>query len=312
MKPDSRWTSDLTHDPVARGLGVASLLLGVPRIANPEGFARGLGFPPDTRPRRLTAAVGAREMTVATGLLVRPHPAWLWGRVGGDVMDLALLVRRLKAKGGRGTGRTIAATAATAALAAADLYAAVTRTRRSTSVALTATTTVNRPAGETFDFWRDLERLPRFMAHLDEVRYTGGRTSHWTAGAPFGRTVEWEAEITEEVPGQAVAWRSLPGGDIENSGEVRFLPAPGGRGTEVRVRLDYRIPGGALGKAVARWFGEDPHQQLDDDLRRFKQVMETGEVVRSDGAPGGKRARGEFPQHPAQPLDEGELKEALR
>ena len=87
------------------------------------------------------------------------------------------------------------------------------------------------------------------------------------------------------------------------------MPAPGNRGTEVRVTLSYDVPAGPLGRAVAKYFGEEPHQQLDDDLRRFKQVVETGEVVRSDGAPGGKRARQEFPQHPARPLSDEELAE---
>jgi len=177
---------------------------------------------------------------------------------------------------------------------------------------LTATTTIRRPVSEVYASWRRLENLPSFMAHLDEVRETGERTSHWVASAPFGRTVEWDAEITEEVPGERIGWRSTGDADVPNSGEVRFTTAPDGESTEVHVRLAYDIPGGAIGKAVARYFGEEPHQQLDDDLRRFKQVAETGEVVRSDGAPGGKRARKEFPQHPAQPLSAEELAKEAR
>lgn len=176
---------------------------------------------------------------------------------------------------------------------------------------LTATTTVTQPVDEVYAFWRDLERLPTFMAHLDDVRSTGPRTSHWKASAPFGTTVEWEAETVDDVAGERVAWRSLEGADVENSGEVLFVPAPGGRGTEVHVTLRYDAPGGPLGRAVAKYFGEEPSQQLDDDLRRFKQVIETGEVVRSDGAPWGKRARKEFPQRPAQPLSDDEWKEVL-
>jgi uncharacterized membrane protein len=121
--------------------------------------------------------------------------------------------------------------------------------------------------------------------------------------------VEWDAQITEDVPGERIAWRTVDDPAVGNEGSVRFTPAPGGRGTEVHVRLRYSMPGGRLGQAVARYFGEDPHQQLDDDLRRFKQIAETGEVVRSEGAPGGKRARREFPQHPARPLSAEELKE---
>ncbi|MEW9533777.1 SRPBCC family protein [Microbispora sp. NPDC049125] len=172
---------------------------------------------------------------------------------------------------------------------------------------LTATTTIRKPASDVYAFWRHLENLPAFMSHLDEVRSTGERTSHWTASAPFGRTVEWDAEIDDEVPGTRIGWRSTGDADVPNTGKVWFVPAPDGVSTEVHVVLAYDIPGGSLGKAVARYFGEEPHQQLDDDLRRLKQVLETGEVVRSDGAPWGKRARHEFPQRPAQPLSAEEL-----
>jgi uncharacterized membrane protein len=172
---------------------------------------------------------------------------------------------------------------------------------------LTATTTVRRSVPEVYAFWRRLENLPTFMAHLDEVRSTGDRTSHWTASAPFGRTVEWDAEITDEEPDERIGWRSTGEADVPNVGKVWFVPAPDGVSTEIHVVLVYDVPGGELGKAVARYFGEEPHQQLDDDLRRLKQVLETGEVVRSDGAPWGKRARREFPQRPAQPLSQAEL-----
>ncbi|MFC7909196.1 SRPBCC family protein [Streptomyces nigra] len=283
----------------------------MPQVVAPADFTRALGVGDAPRHRSAATAVGVRELVAAAGLLGRPHPVWLWGRVGGDLMDLTMLARALRNHDGRGLGRTVAATAAVTAITATDVYAAVTRTRGSKPMELTATTTVTRSPDEAYALWKDLERLPDFMAHLDEVRVTGQRTSHWKARAPFGRTVEWDAETTHDVPGQLIAWRSVEGSDIGNSGEVRFVPAPGGRGTEIRVSLRYDLPGGPLGKAAARYFGEEPHQQLDDDLRRFKQIAEIGEVVRSEGAPGGKRARGEFPQHPARPLTEDELKEAL-
>ncbi|GIE78546.1 hypothetical protein Aph02nite_44960 [Actinoplanes philippinensis] len=172
---------------------------------------------------------------------------------------------------------------------------------------LTATTTIRKPASEVYAYWRDLENLPTFMAHVEQVRTTGSRTSHWSAAAPFGKNVTWDAEILDEDPGEKIAWRSTGNADVPNAGTVRFLPAPDGVSTEVHVVLIYDIPGGVIGKAVAKYFGEEPHQQLDDDLRRLKQVLETGEVVRSDGAPWGKRARKEFPQRPAQPLSDAEL-----
>jgi uncharacterized membrane protein len=172
---------------------------------------------------------------------------------------------------------------------------------------LTATTTIRKPPLEVYAFWWALENLPTFMAHLDEVRVTGDRTSHWIAGGPVGTNVEWDAEITEETPGEKIGWRSTGKADVPNAGVVWFVPAPDGVSTEVHVVMTYDIPGGVIGKAVAKYLGEEPHQQLDDDLRRLKQVLETGEVVRSDGAPWGKRARKEFPQRPAQPLSDAEL-----
>ena len=172
---------------------------------------------------------------------------------------------------------------------------------------LTATTTIHKPAPDVFAFWRDLENLPTFMAHLDQVRVTGERTSHWSANAPFGKDLEWDAEIIDEAPGAKIMWRSTGNADVPNGGTVHFVTAPDGSSTEVHVALVYDIPGGPIGKAVAKYFGEEPHQQIDDDLRRLKQVLETGEVVRSDGAPRGKRARKEFPQRPAQPLSDSEL-----
>jgi uncharacterized membrane protein len=256
--------------------------------------------------------VGVQELAAAAGLLGQQSPAWLWYRVGGDLMHIGMLGRALKNHDGRGLERTAAAFAAVLGITGVDVYAAVTRSRRKVEMDTTATTTVGLPEQEVYEMWRHLDNLPKFMAHLEEVRLDGNGRSHWRAGAPFGRTVQWDAEITEDVPGQRIAWRSVGSADIYNEGSVQFVPAPGGRGTEVHVKLRYEMPGGKLGEAVARYFGEDPHQQLDDDLRRFKQVAETGEVVRSEGAPGGKRARREFPQHPARPLTSDELAQEVQ
>lgn len=173
---------------------------------------------------------------------------------------------------------------------------------------ITKTTTIGKDPDEVYSFWRRLEQLPSFMSHLNRVTMTGEATSHWVASAPLGRTVEWDAQIIEDTPGKKLAWCSLPGSDVTNEGTVTFALAPGNRGTEVTVWLQYQLPAGQLGAAVAKLFGEDPPQQLDDDLRRLKQILETGEIVRSDGAPGGKRA---MSQRPAQPLTRAELAEVL-
>jgi uncharacterized membrane protein len=243
-------------------------------------------------------------------MAARPHQQRTAASLPGQLPPVARWLRQQGTQESwRGQRRTLAALVGVTGILGLDLYAAVTRSRQKTVLELTTATTVASTTQETYDLWRRLEILPSFMAHLDEVRTTGEGTSHWRASAPFGMTVEWDAEITDDVPGERIAWRSVDRAMVGNEGEVRFLPAPGGRGSEVHVRMRYSMPAGPLGAAVARYFGEEPHQQLDDDLRRFKQVVETGEVVRSEGAPGGKRARREFPQHPARPLSERELEE---
>ena len=291
-------------DTLARGLGLASLALGVPQVAAPDRFAEAVGAQPGADTRDLTRGIGLRELTAAAGLLSRgSSPTFLWSRVAGDVMDLVLLGGALR-RGGPGRGRTVAATAAVAGLTALDLRAA-RRARRSSAgssgdLELTAAITVARTPQQVYDFWRGLERLPAFMWHLEQVEWTGEGRTRWTAKGPFG-SIGWDAELTEDVPGEVIAWRSLPGADVDNSGSVRFTPAPAGRGTEVRVHLRYAVPGGRLGATVARLLGEEPHQQVEDDLRRFKQVIETGEVVRSDGSPEGPVARRHLLQSSAAP-----------
>ncbi len=149
--------------------------------------------------------------------------------------------------------------------------------------------TINRPADELYAFWRRLENLPSFMTHLESVTDLGEGRSRWVAKAPLGTSVEWEAEITDEDPGRYIAWRSVEGSTIANAGVVRFDPAPAGRGTEVRVSIEYAPPAGALGDTIAKLFGEAPEQQLDDDLRRFKNLVEAGEVPTTEGQSSGRR-----------------------
>ena len=151
-------------------------------------------------------------------------------------------------------------------------------------VRVSRSVTINRPPRAVYEFWQELENLPRFMYHLQEVHATGNGRSHWIARAPAGQQVEWDAEIVEERPGELIAWRALPGSDIHHEGSVRFRPAPADRGTEVEVTLQYDAPGGKAGALIATMFGEEPSQQIRDDLRRLKQVMETGEVVLSEGS----------------------------
>lgn len=160
--------------------------------------------------------------------------------------------------------------------------------------------TINRPRHEVYECWRDLDNLPRVVPELQSVALHGAGRSHWVVTAPAGATVEWDAEITADQPDALLAWRTLEGAAVPNHGEVRFTDAPAGRGTELRVELHYEPPAGAVGKAVAAWLGDDPEAAVREALRRYKQVLEAGEVVRSDGSPGGA-GQGLTQQRPAQP-----------
>jgi uncharacterized membrane protein len=150
------------------------------------------------------------------------------------------------------------------------------------------TVTANRPRGEVYAFWRDLEVLPQFMQHLEEVTDLGEGRSHWVAKGPLGTHVEWDAEVVDDRENELIAWRSLPGSEVENSGVVYFMDAPGGKGTEVKVQLRYHPPAGSASAAIAKMLGEEPSLQVLDDLRHFKQIIETGETATVTGQTSGR------------------------
>lgn len=136
--------------------------------------------------------------------------------------------------------------------------------------------TINRSPEEIYRFWRQLENLPRFMNHLESVTQLDETRSHWVAKGPAGKRVEWDAEIINEIPNELIGWRSMEGADVDNAGSVQFLRAPGNAGTEIRVELRYDPPGGALGAMFAKLFGEEPNQQVADDLLNLKSILEAG------------------------------------
>jgi uncharacterized membrane protein len=137
---------------------------------------------------------------------------------------------------------------------------------------------INRPAAELYRFWRNLENLPRFMEHLESVERITDTLSRWRAKGPAGAVVEWNAEIINDIPNDVIAWKSIEGSDVVSAGSVNFENAGAGQGTRVRVRLQYSPPGGKLGAAVAWLMGRDPATEIREDLRRLKQLVETGEV----------------------------------
>jgi uncharacterized membrane protein len=146
------------------------------------------------------------------------------------------------------------------------------------------TLTINKSPEELYRFWRNFENLPRFMDHVESVQVKDDTHSHWKVKGPAGKSVEWDAAIINDITNELIAWKSTDA-EIANAGSVRFRTAPGGRGTEVTVNLEYDPPAGKAGMFVAKLFGEEPTQQVQDDLRRFKQVMEAGEAPTTDGQP---------------------------
>jgi uncharacterized membrane protein len=133
---------------------------------------------------------------------------------------------------------------------------------------------IARPPAEVFRFWRNLENFPEFMENIESVRVLDDRRSHWVVKGPGGQSVEWDAEIVNEHPGEMISWQTLPGADVQSAGTVRFTPADEGRSTTLRVVLEFHPPAGAFGAGVARFFGRDPSAQLDQDLARLKRVIE--------------------------------------
>ena len=288
-------------------LGLFSIGLGLAQITAPGGMARLVGIENDDRNRTLMRTMGLREITSGLGILSKQQPAgWVWARVAGDALDLALLGRAMSDED-NDRGRTVAATLAVLGVTVLDIMCAKQLSKQPDTVANAGadegiirtkrSVTIGKPVEEVYAYWRNFEQLPTFMRHLESVRVTSERTSHWVAKAPGGKTVEWDAEMTEDRPNELIAWRSVEGSEIYNAGSVRFMKAPKGMGTEVRVEMEYDPPFGKLGSKIAMLWREEPGQQVQDDLRHFKQVMEIGEIVVSDATV--KRG-----PHPAQPYAE--------
>jgi uncharacterized membrane protein len=145
--------------------------------------------------------------------------------------------------------------------------------------------TVNRPAAELYQFWRNFDNLARFLKHVQSVTVIDERRSHWVIEGPAGKLLEWDAEIINEVENERIGWRSLQGSQIENAGSVSFRTAPGERGTEVRVEINYVPPAGRLGKLLAKLFNGEANLLIAQDIYRFKQLMETGEIASTENQP---------------------------
>ena len=296
------------NEKLADFLGWFSVGLGVSQIVMPRVVSKICGIDDSDSNTVLMRALGMRELTSGVGILTQEHPtSWVWSRVAGDVMDLALLGKAFSNDENH-RGRTTFATAAVLGVLALDVLSAqqlaqspntaVNPDVAEEGIHVRKSITVNKSPAEVYAFWRDFENLPRFMRHLESVQVTSQGRSHWKAKAPAGKTVEWDAVTTRDVPNELIAWRSEGNADVYNEGKVQFQAAPGGRGTEIHVDLTYTPPFGvvgAMGAKVAKLFRKEPGQEVQDDLLAFKQVMEVGEIVLSDAT-----VRKGMP-HPAQP-----------
>jgi uncharacterized membrane protein len=288
--PDSARAEQL-----AKALGWLSIGVGLAQLLAPARVSQAIGIAP--RPK-LMRVLGARELAAGVGILSQRRPAnWLWSRVAGDAMDLALLGSAARSQHARRRRITLA-TAAVAGVAVLDLLSSMDNQQRKLhgqgpgiggEVRIEKAITVNRPPHDCYRMWHDFEAFPRFMKHLESVQLTGANRMHWVAKGPAGSSVEWDAEVIADDPNEYIAWCSLEGSEVDHQGTVRFEHAAGGRGTVVRVMLSYRPPGGVAGVLTAMLFGEEPAMQLDEDLRRFKWLIETGEIPTTVGQPSGSR-----------------------
>jgi len=280
---------------LARGLGWFSLALGAAEIGAPRLLSRMIGVKPSATTSLVMRLMGVREIAAGVNVLLQPRRPWpLWARVAGDAVDLALLGF---SSARRTSGLKLAgAVAAVGGVTALDVIASVKaqKAHAHANTPIIYSVTINKPPREVYDFYRDFARLPRFMDYLDEVVVRDHRRSRWIA-KPLGggKTVSWEAEITEDIPGEVIAWQSIEGSRIKTRGRVTFAKAPGRNATEVRVEMQLGVMGMGVSDALARVFSKP---QIKGDLRRLKQVLETGEVLMSDATVTRR-------PHPAQPSE---------
>jgi uncharacterized membrane protein len=233
-----------------------------------------------TQTERLVSAVGGGILAAVA--MKRKSPASIaLALIGGDLLRRGI------------TGHSYAYEALGFRTAPLGQGAETTSVPYELGIRVDKSITIGKPRHEVYRFWRNVDNLPLFMKHVQSVRHIDGGRTHWVVKGPAGRTVEWDAVIVNEVENELIAWRSLPGASVDHAGSVWFADAPGGRGTEVKVELQYNPPAGIFGAAVAALFGEEPGQQIHEDLHRVKQILEVGEVTTTEGQPQGFTKRRE-------------------
>ena len=270
---------------LARALGWFSLGLGFAQIAAPGKVAQLVGVDDDDETIAVMRVLGVREIASGLGILTQPKPLpWLWARVGGDAMDLALLRRALSSPRAD-HNRVAAATAAVAGIAAVDALCSTRLTAeanapdqteatvQSGEVHAKAAITVNAPLAEVYAFWEDFRNLPRFMGDFASVEVSSDRTSRWSLTAPAGITLDWDVEITEATANQRIAWRTAEGTTLNASGEVRFRSAPGRARNRSRLRRDVQPAGRRAGQEDRRLLCRGAG---DEDRQRPAPLQATG------------------------------------
>jgi uncharacterized membrane protein len=244
---------------------------------------------------RQTLQESAQDMTRGMGGQWSPGVRLLAGLAGGGMTFYGLTQRGLKGTAATLFGFNLLARGV-ANTGLRDL--AGMGGQRSQGITFQKTLTVHAPLHEVYEFWHNYQNFPRFMSHVQEVRDLGNGRSHWVVDGPAGQTVEWDAVTTEMERDHVLAWESLPGAQVHNAGRVRFQPS-GDNATRLDIFLSYRPPAGVIGQAVAAFFGTDPKSALDDDMVRFKSLLEAGkttadgrEVTKQDVSPrgGGQQA----------------------
>ncbi len=279
------------HGKVTNGLAWFSIGLGLAEVVAPGGMADLIGVRNNKRTRNMLRTYGLREMAAGIGILSQPRAAgWLWGRVAGDLVDLASLGSALKSTRSNRT-RVAVATAAVAGVTALDLYCSKQLSAQAQSTTngqpepLKRTMLINRSPEEIYGFCRELSNLPQFVKMLESVQMTGDNRAHFRAKRLKGSTIEWDVEIVEDHPGRLLAWRFAPGSKMQVSGRISFDRAPGGRGTLVKQELRFTPANGPLVHKIAKIFAKTPVQaMMGENLRRLKQILETGEVMKSDAS----------------------------
>jgi uncharacterized membrane protein len=289
------WTGSTEGRSLATLLGFVGIALGAVELLAPRQVARAIGLRPSAGTTAVVRGMALREIASGAGILSHPESKeWVGTRVAGDAIDLAALGFAL-VKSERPL-RTLLAAAVVLGIGALDVLAteqlaearkSPTRARAGAAESrVQRSITIGCPRSEVYALWRDFTRFPEFMEGIEAVEDLGNGRSRWRARGPVGTSTEWESEIVADEPDSLIAWQTVKASAVYHSGTVRFADAPRGLGTVVTVEMGYAPPGGKIAAGLLKLFRKEPGQQVGDDLRRLKQVLELGEVLFSDASSG--------------------------